>query len=151
MGHDMQQQINPRQFSVWSALVLAPFFVANLYRDVARNWRGIGLRLLVLVLVISWTVTGVQLHRSFNHFAKDEFPTFVQDVPPITIKDGVVSSPVEQPYYITDKQSGKPFVVIDTTGEITSLDQTGGAIVLLTDTKPHYRDNNNPGQVKIQD
>jgi hypothetical protein len=147
----MQQANNPRQFSVWSAMVLAPFFAFNLYRDVGRNWRGIGLRLILLVLLITWTAEGITLHRSFNKFAKEEFPTFVQDVPPITIKDGVVSSPVEQPYYIKDKQGGKTFAVIDTTGTITSLDQTDGAIMLLTDTKLHYRDNNNPGQVKIQD
>ncbi len=151
LGHPMQQPNNPRQFSVFSAMATAPFFSGALNRDVARNWRGIGLRLLLLVLVITWIAAGIKMDRAVKHFANDEFPGVVQDFPPITIKDGVVSSPVDQPYYMKDKQTGKTFAVLDTTGTITSLDQADNAILLLTENKIHYRDNSNPGQVKIQD
>src|SRR4051794_37805272 len=147
----MQQANNPRQFSVFGALVRAPFFSGELNRDVARNWPGIGLRLLVLVLVITWIAIGFKMDRGIKKFANTEFPGVVQDFPPITIKDGVVSSPVDQPYYMKDKESGKTFAVIDTTGEITSLDDADNAFFLLTENKLHYRDNSNAGQVKIQD
>lgn len=147
----MQQPIQPRQFNELNALTRAALFASDLYRDVARNWRGIGLRLLFLVLLISWIATGIKLHRSFKHFANDEFPKVVQDLPPVTIQDGVVSSPVDQPYWIQDRQTHKTFAVIDTTGTITSLDDADGAVVLLTENKLHYRDNNNAGQTKIQD
>ena len=105
----MQQANNPRQFSVFSAMATAPFFSGALNRDVARNWRGIGLRLLLLVLVITWIAMGIKMDRAVKHFANDEFPGVVQDFPPITIKDGVVSSPVDQPYYMKDKETGKTF------------------------------------------
>jgi len=122
----------------------------ELYRDMGRHWPGIGLRLLLLVLAITWTLEGVKLHRGAVHFARDEFPGVVQDFPPITIKDGIVSSPVQQPYEIRDHESGKLFAVVDTTGKISSLDDTE-AMILLTETKLHYRENNGNGQTKIQD
>ena len=115
-----------------------------------RNWRGIGLRLLLLVLAITWLAEGIKLHRSINAFARNDFPGVIQDFPPITIKDGVVSSPVDQPYTMKDQKTGKAFAVLDTTGEITSLDQTD-ADILLTENKLIYRDNKTSGQTKIQD
>src|SRR5262245_39205726 len=44
----------PKQFSHFVAWILAPFLVGALYRDVGRNWRGIGFWYLVLVLTICW-------------------------------------------------------------------------------------------------
>ena len=146
----MQQGNNPREFSVWGAMFTAPFFSGNLFRDVA-NWRSIGLRLILLVLLITWILEGISWHRGFNAFARNEFPKVIEDFPQITIKDGVVSSPVDQPYYMRDKQTQKTFMILDTTGTITSLDDDPDAVILVTENKLHYRDHNQPGQVKIQD
>ncbi len=70
---------------------------------------------------------------------------------PITITNGVVSSPVEQPYSIKDHSTGKTFGILDTTGTITSLDDIPDAGFLVTQNKIHWRDPNSPGQTRIQD
>jgi hypothetical protein len=143
----VREPAGPRQYNAFVAIVLAPLFHSGLYRDVARNWRGIAALYLFLLVIVTSALTAYKVHISVRDFARDEFPKTVEDVPPISIRDGVVSSPVEQPYEIVDEESRKTFAVIDTTGTITSLRDTA-AFMLLTKNELHYRDNN---QVKIQD
>ena len=69
----MQPTQNRPIFSVWSAIVRAPLFSGELYRDVARNWRGIGLKLLIAVQFITWLALGIKLHISINRFAPMSF------------------------------------------------------------------------------
>jgi len=131
----------PQRYGRIVAIVLAPFFSRGLYRDVARNWRGIGALYLLLLLAVTWAAVMVKLHISVTTSARDEFPKFANDIPPITMKDGVVSSPVDQPYEIKDKDTGRVLAVLDTTGTVNSLDDTP-AQVLLTQNKLHYRKSN---------
>ena len=63
------------------------------------------------------------------------FPGVIQDFPPITIKDGVVSSPVDQPYYMKDKRPARPSRCSTRPAQITSLDQADNADILLTENK----------------
>ena len=56
---------------------------------------------------------------------------FVQQVPEITITNGEVSINEPQPYYIKTPDSNSVLAIIDTTGTITSLENTG-AYCLLT-------------------
>ncbi|CAN5362126.1 DUF1189 family protein [soil metagenome] len=137
----------PRQFGALRAMVLAPAFFKPLYRDVARNWRGIGALYLLLLVAITGAITAAKFHYEVKKFARDDFPTAVQDVPPISIRDGVVSSPVKQPYEIVNKKTGEVFAVLDTTGTVTSL-KDSPAMMLVTANELHYRDNK---QIKIQD
>jgi hypothetical protein len=137
-----------RQYSAFQALVLS-FFSRDLYKDIARNWRGVGLRYLLLLLALSWIPVLVKAQIGLHSFAKHEFPQAIQEFPAITIKNGVVSSPVQQPFTIDDKKTGKPIFVLDTTGKITSIDETP-AIILLTTNKLIYRDPNQ-SQVRIVD
>jgi hypothetical protein len=126
---------NPRRYSVWSALFLAPLFSGELARDVARNWRGIGLRLLLLVLAITWLVVLIKGQIALNRGVRDELPKFADKIPPVTIDNGVVSSPVEQPYELTDEETGKRMFILDTTGEITSMPDENRPMILLTHDK----------------
>jgi hypothetical protein len=77
----------PQRYGRIVAIVLAPFFSRGLYRDVARNWRGIGALYLLLLLAVTWAAVMVKLHISVTTSARDEFPKFANDIPPITIKD----------------------------------------------------------------
>ncbi len=122
----------------------------SFYHDVARNWGGVGFLYLVLVLTLTWIPVLITWHIRLNTAIEEELPKFLKDVPPITIKNGKVSSPVEQPYKIVDKKdNNKTIFVLDTTGEINSLDQTD-ALFLLTATKMHQRDPNT-GKIQIHD
>jgi hypothetical protein len=137
----------PKQYGALSALVLSPLFSKPLYRDVARNWRGIAALYLLLLIAITGAITAARVHYEVKKFARDEFPKVVQDVPPVSIRDGVVSSPVKQPHEIIDHDSGKVIAILDTTGTVTSLDDTP-AMILLTKNQLHHRQNN---KIEIED
>ena len=129
-----------REYSIFGAMVRAPFFNNNVYRDVARNWKGIGFWYLFLLLLITWSIWLVKVHLGFAAFVRNDFPKLVQDVPPVTITNGHVTSPVEQPYFVKDSRNGKTMAVIDTTGTIKSMDDTD-ANLLVTDHTVWMRSN----------
>lgn len=118
-----------RQFGLFHPLALS-FYSQPLYRDVARNWRGITFLYLLIVLALCWVPSMVQLQTGLTKFIQKDAPAIVQQVPPIKITDGKVSTNVETPYTIKDPESGKPFIVIDLTGKFTSLAGTGARMLL---------------------
>jgi hypothetical protein len=135
-------QREARKYSIFGAMIRAPFFNSSVYRDAARNWTGIGFWYLFLLLLITDGIVMTKVHFAVAAFARNDFPGVVADVPPITINAGHVTSPVDQPYFIKDPQSHKALAVIDTTGTINSMDDTD-AMFLLTDHKIWTRQNKN--------
>jgi hypothetical protein len=128
---------------VWS------FFSADLYRDVGLRWGGTGLLYLFLLLAVCWIPVIVRVQARIAALADREAPKLVEQLPTITIEDGRASIEEEQPYYIYLPEAGseRPLAVIDTTGEITSLEATD-AKVLLTQTHLYMREEG--GQVRVQ-
>lgn len=138
----------PKRYSHFAAPLLAPFFVASLYRDVGRNWRNIGFWYLVLVLVLTWLPVWIVWHTAYARFVAVHLPKITEEIPPISVTDGVVSSPVAQPYVVRlppsqpGGEAGEPFFVLDTTGQVNSFRDTE-AMVLLTRDRLHMRDDRN--------
>jgi hypothetical protein len=81
------------------------------------------------------------LQKSISLFIDEEAPPLIEQVPKIMITNGQVHVDEPQPYYIKAADSNDVLVIIDTTGEIQSLDGTG-AFILLTKTKLIYRQSN---------
>lgn len=109
------------------------FYSAALYRSVAREWRGLAVPYLLALLFFCWFLNAIGAFVQLNRLADDpEFLAFVDQIPPITIQDGVVSTDVSQPYFMAEDGSPGIFFIIDTTGEITSLDENVTEGVLLT-------------------
>jgi hypothetical protein len=133
----------PRRYGRFQGLLLSlgsgPF-----YRDVARNWGGIGLLYLLLLLALTWIPILAKMQIGLNQFVQNDLPKALKDVPAITIQGGKASSPAPQPFEFKDPDTGKPIFIMDTTGKITSLDQTP-AVALLTETKLLVR-----GQNKVE-
>jgi Protein of unknown function (DUF1189) len=119
----------------------------SFYRDVAHNWGGIGILYVLLLFTLTWIPALVKAQIGFRNFIHNEFAKVAQDLPPITLQGGKASAPVPQPFTMNDPDTGKPVFVLDTTGEITSLDQTP-AVLLLTQTRLHVR---NQGKIEIHD
>lgn len=135
-----------RRYGRLQGLVLALGW-PSFYHDVARHWGGIGLLYLLLLFTLTWVPVLVKAHLSFSAFVEEELPQALAELPPITIENGRASSPVPQPYTINDPKTGQPVFVLDTTGQITSLNQTP-AKILLTETDLHSR---NDRRVQIHD
>lgn len=105
----------PPQHSRVTALVLS-FFSADLYRDVARRWRGIGFLYLMLLLAVSWLPVSIRAQVGFSKWVRQDAARTLAGFPAVTIKDGVVSIDRPEPYLWRDPESGEVILYVDTTG-----------------------------------
>ena len=126
-----------KKFSIIHIPALS-FFSKELYRDVGLNWKGVNFLYLLLLVVICWIPTVIKIHFGVTDFVNNEAPTFVEQLPEITITNGEVSISEPQPYYIKDPESGDVLAIIDTTGTVESLEDSD-ALCLLTKTKIMWR------------
>ncbi|MHC4069485.1 MAG: DUF1189 domain-containing protein [Planctomycetota bacterium] len=122
-----------RKFSIIHIPVFS-FFSKELYSDVGLRWKGVNFSYLLLFLAICWIPTMIKIHAGFTGFVNNEAPTFLEQLPEITITDGEVSISEAEPYYIKAPESDDVLAVIDTTGTIDSLEDAN-APCLLTKTK----------------
>ena len=113
----------PKHYRIWQVPPLA-FFSHALYRDVALRWQGVAFGYLLLLLALCWIPGAIRIHSSFASFVDEEAPLLIEQVPDITIIDGQAFVDQPQPYTIYDPKTDEALLVIDTTGTITSLEQT---------------------------
>lgn len=122
-----------KKFSIIHIPLLS-FYSSELYQDVGFNWKGTGFGYLFLLLVIC-TIPGMfKVQEGLSNFIDEQAPQFVNQVPKITIENGKVHIDEPQPYYIRVPDSNEIAAIIDTTGQIQSLDDSN-AFILLTSTK----------------
>jgi hypothetical protein len=142
-GYPIAQSPTPagrRLFPFLAGYVL--WFLPALWRDAGRRWRGVGFFYMLILLAVSWAVSMGSCHSSVAKFVHEKGPEFAKEIPSIDIKDGVVSTDVEEPYVIANPDTKKPFLVIDTTGETTepppeppSMLLTRNALIVRTENK----------------
>jgi len=123
-----------RRYSVFQALYMA-FYSADLYQDVVQRWHGVGAAYLLLIVVLSWVPLLVKMQVGFSDFATHDAPKIIGQIPPITIDKGKVSTTVDTPYFIKDPDTGKELAILDTSGQITSLDGHPSAFLLVTQSR----------------
>ncbi len=94
------------------------FYSGGLYREVAREWNGLGFGyMLVAISIFSLPVILLAILYSFTITLDKPFDAnyIINQVPALTIKNGELSTQVVMPYYIKDKETGATVAVIDTT------------------------------------
>jgi hypothetical protein len=128
-----------KQYSVFHVPVLS-FFSKALYRDVGLQWKGTGFAYLLLLLAICWIPVIIKHQVIFSNFVDNEAPKIINQIPRITITNGKVSLEEPQPYYIKDPDTDEILIIIDTTGAVTSLENSK-AIGLITKTKGIFKKN----------
>ena len=106
------------------------FFFNPLYRDVAQNWRGTGFAYLLLLLVITWIPITLLGHYRIHQFIQHQLPIQVRQLPQISIHQGKLSIDQPSPYRYMNPKHSRPFVVIDTSGQIKDLKQSGAEIFI---------------------
>ena len=109
------------------------FYSADLYRDVARNWKGAAFGYLILVQSVVLLSTAYQIHREWASYMDDQGVAIVQQMPTVVIDEGVARVEAEQPYMILDPDTGAAMVILDTTGEITEITEDGVGALLTRD------------------
>jgi len=134
-----------KQFSIFAAPFYS-FFSRELFVDVGRRWGAKTFVYLLLVLALSWIPMMISMRSAWTEFLSGDAPAVTEQIPPITIENGHVSADVEQPHFIRTSEPDEVFAIIDTTGEITSLDGTT-ARMLLTESHLIARKNDNETRV----
>lgn len=120
------------------------FYSHDLYRDVAKNW-GVGVVLyLLLLLLICWGSMMFKyqpmINKSFNAFVNVITP----QVPEMSIKEGIVTTPEDRPYIIKDPEKDETIAIIDTSGQYSSMkDVPEKTVLLMTKDTIYYVDNRN--------
>jgi hypothetical protein len=137
--------------------IIYSFYSASAYIDVFKNWRGYGLKYILIVTTIlsafivlgwSWQINKINPNIIANNITDiiisepnlsfedniNRFLNILSQIPEMELKDGSIKILESQPYSITDPVSGEEIAIIDTTGSYTSLENTS-ATFLLTETK----------------
>ncbi len=113
----------------WHALWLS-FYSRAFYQGVARQWRGSGCIFLLAITALVVMPLAMNLRHQFQNFLNEDFGVYLEQVPEITVTDGIAKTPENKPYIINKLDSDQPFAVIDTTGKYTGIDQTSAAILV---------------------
>jgi hypothetical protein len=119
-----------KTFSILSAFYES-FRSKELYRDVAANWRGRAFVYLLLLLAVTWVPEMLDVYRSLTSEAATQGrQDSLGRIPPISVADGRLSIDAEEPYYVRATEDGPAFAIIDTTGEVSSLDGQDASVLV---------------------
>lgn len=115
------------------------FYAREIYQDAARNWRGMGLLYLLLLLALCWIPEMVVIHERIGAWIDRETPKIIAQIPEIRIENGRVWVDADDPVLIKYPDTDTVAVIIDVTGQYTSLEHSE-AFLLLTETRLFIRD-----------
>lgn len=124
-----------RQYNYLQAIFMS-FYSRRLYRDVGENW-GAGVFLyLLLLLAICGGITIYYIQHKMNYLlATNNGDVYVQQMPQaIHIKNGMIETSENRPYIIKDPETKETLVVIDTTGQYTTLEKAQADILVTRDS-----------------
>ena len=149
-----QPIVPKKKYSILHPFIFS-YFHGGLYRDIGQNWKGIGFLFIILLTTVSVSISTVSILSEVDSLMDSkEAQHFIDQIPPITINNGRVSSTVEQPFLlkapITNKQKKTEIVIaiLDTTGRYNSMKDTPDTtFALLTESELHTR-NNTTGEIK---
>lgn len=119
------------------------FYSKSLYQDVAREWKGLALGYLLLVMAICWLPFSYDFHRFLNEYASQILPGIITQAPTITLTKGKLSIDKPVPYFIKQPGDGLTLIVFDTSGKYTSLDQIN-TFALVTQDKIMVQEQGTP-------
>jgi hypothetical protein len=127
-----------RRYNILQPLWLA-FYSKALYRDVRHAWQKLVFAYLLLLIALCYLPLAYHLHIRINQFTQNLQP-WTRQLPTIIIQDHQVSIDAPVPYTIKNPDNGHDFAIIDTSGNINTLENTD-APILLTRTQLLVRAN----------
>jgi len=110
-------------------------YSADVYRDVAANWKGIGLLYLLLLLALCWLPSAARWSGGLRRFAMNEGAAIARQVPAVTIEKGIMRVDPPGRHVIrdpknTNKDNETVFVIDDTIDNVPEELDGDEAIVL---------------------
>ncbi|NNL75907.1 MAG: DUF1189 family protein [Desulfobacterales bacterium] len=136
---------NQRRYTIVHPLFMS-FYSKSFYRDVAFNWKNYAFLYLLFLLALCSVVNSVKIHYTISDFLTNHAPGFINQFPVVTFSNGKASTDQDKSYFVKDPISGEDIIIIDTTGQIGSLESTT-AVMLLTETNLIIKKSNRETQV----
>lgn len=118
-----------KQYTGWQALYLS-FYSPDLYRDVAKNWQGVGYLYLLLVICLTALFVCVQVQVVAVPKAQEVIDTVIQQAPSIKVEKGQLSIDKPSPFIIREPKSGQFLVTFDTSDKPMSLAESKSVILV---------------------
>lgn len=106
------KKIDSPLYNYFEALYMS-FYSPELYVDVSKRWRGLGLLYLLLLLAILCIPLSIQGIQNFNKYFEEELIGPLRSLPTLYIRNGEVSLDYPEPYFVNNKR-GEPVIMIDT-------------------------------------
>jgi hypothetical protein len=127
----------PPPRATWFETLLLCLVSNQLYVEVLRRWKGLGLVYLLLVLALLTLPCAMKSHAvNYKRFQQLN-ELVVPQIPKITYREGVATVEAQQPYTIYKdgaKSAKEPWVYMDTRGEKVNLDSREEALVVTRDS-----------------
>lgn len=133
------------QYGMISAIFMS-FYSKRLYKDVGKNWGGKVFLYLFFVLALSWIWPTYNAQRFINSYYTQSGEAIVNQIPVVEIKEGKVNTPEDKPYIVTDPANKATLLIIDTSGQYTSLENVDAGVLI---TKNQIISKPKPDQIRI--
>jgi len=116
-------------YGYWQTLYLA-LYSRSLYVDVAKRWRGYGVRYMILLLALAIVPLSARIIISFNQIFDEQMVMPLNELPRLYVQNGEVIFDKPMPYFIKNKV-GSIVAIIDTTGAIKGPNKTYPQVTIL--------------------
>lgn len=123
-------------YGYWRALYMA-FYSKQLYVDVAKRWKGVCFLYLWLVIAVMSLPLTARLMYDYNLFIKEQIIEPLVNIPPLELRDGVVSFNEPMPYFVKSK-TGAVVAMIDTRTDGRGMEGTNPELMLLITRDKFY-------------
>ncbi len=118
-----------RKYNLLSVPFFA-FFSKKVYREVGKNWRGMNMAYLFLLMAVCCLPPAVALRKHITEGLENNQTHLINQIPDIQITDGRVLVDQREPLYITRKD-GKSAMIIDTTGSMNYIEDPNVVALLM--------------------
>lgn len=106
------------------------FYSRKLYRDVATEWKGIGVLYLLLLLALTWIPSAVRWYGGLRDFSATSGRRVVTQLPIIEIRNGIMRATPGGRHQLRDESTGETFLIVDDTIDAVPNDIATQTMVL---------------------
>jgi len=117
-----------KKYKIYTPL-LKSYFSKDLYRDVAKNWGGIGALYLLLLVSIMTIIITFGVSQRYQKYFKPELVNIINQLPEVNIKDGKLTAQNVRKLTIKDLEKDDA-IIFDLSNNPVSITKTDAFVVV---------------------